>query len=124
MDLCRRKCVENIVTAVIPRTETNLAEDKNAAELMRKDTIIPALRSNKPLQLDFGGVQITTQSFIHALLAEPLRLFGPDHFTGRIFFARASTQVKQVLKIVVQHVAAESDGGREVTDFSRSDEKT
>ncbi len=34
----------------------------------------PAILDGKLVLLDFSGVSICTQSFLHALLAEPLRL--------------------------------------------------
>ena len=69
---------------------------------------MPILERDGRLQFDFGGVQVTTQSFVHALLAEPLRKFGPENLTGRIYFVRASAQVKQVLAIVVESIISEA----------------
>lgn len=115
LDLCRKNPVDGIELFAVPRTAANLAEDKGKADSLRKEHIGPHLKMGIPLQLDFGGVQIATQSFVHALIAEPLRRFGPERFKGLVHFVRVSSQVRQVLRIVVQHVRMELDAGGETS---------
>ena len=53
------------------------AENKDVAQLLRVDKIIPALERDEEVQLDFAHVEGTTQSFIHALISDLLRKYGP-----------------------------------------------
>ncbi len=69
--------------------------------------IMPALREDRVVSIDIGGVTLTTQSFMHALLAEPLRFLGADRIQGRVWVTGASRQVKQVARLVVGYVLDE-----------------
>ena len=44
------------------------AENKDIAGKLRDETILPTLRSNQEVTLDFNGVEGATQSFVHAMI--------------------------------------------------------
>lgn len=54
------------------------AGDKDQARELREKYVVPALRARHELELDFGQVEVATQSFIHALISSPLRESGED----------------------------------------------
>ncbi len=49
-------------------------EDTAKALRAAQDTLIPWLMARKVISLDFRNIPICTQSFLHALLYEPLRI--------------------------------------------------
>ena len=53
--------------------------------------------------LDFSGVSGTTQSFIHALISEPIRRFR-DVALEKIHYKNCSDVVKEVIKTVSEYM--------------------
>lgn len=49
-------------------------EDTSEAIKFSKDKLVPRILEKQAIELDFQGIPICTQSFLHALLYEPLRL--------------------------------------------------
>jgi uncharacterized protein DUF4325 len=78
------------------------AEDKDAAKELRKDVILPALLENKTVVLDFSNVTSSTQSFVHALIGEPLQKFG-EAVLGRMEFHACAPQIKTLVELVVDY---------------------
>lgn len=91
-------------TIEVPPDVGNMAQNKIAATQIRQERILPALREGRRLILSFHGVALTTQSFVHALLAEPLRTLGPREALERLLYARCSDQVREVVRLVVGYV--------------------
>jgi hypothetical protein len=88
------------------------AEDKDAAAQIREKQILPAVRGQGAVELDFTGVDLATQSFIHALIAQPLRVGGEDALK-RIVFKGCCKPVRGMVETVVQYVLeTEDDEGR------------
>ena len=50
------------------------AEDIGGARRFAEKTLFPRLTAKQPVVLDFRSIPILTQSFLHGLLYEPLRL--------------------------------------------------
>ncbi len=50
------------------------AEDTSAAMRVAQQELTPRIFQREPVLLDFAGLNIVTQSYLHALLFEPLRL--------------------------------------------------
>ncbi len=46
------------------------AEDKDIARDLRMNRLTPALEKGEDVTLDFDGVELATQSFIHALISD------------------------------------------------------
>jgi hypothetical protein len=78
------------------------AEDKDSAKELRKTVIMPSLLSRKIVILDFCGVTSSTQSFVHALIAEPLQKMGED-VLSRLEFRSCAPQVKNLVELVVDY---------------------
>ena len=54
----------------------DFAQNKDIATSIRQKEIMPFLTKNEEVILDFSGITGSTQSFIHALIAEPLQIYG------------------------------------------------
>jgi hypothetical protein len=79
------------------------AENKDKAKELRINKVIPALKSDKILVMDFNGVSGTTQSFIHALISEPIRKYG-DLALDRLEYKNCSDVVKEIIKTVYEYM--------------------
>lgn len=79
------------------------AENKDVAKDIRSNSIIPALSKNEKIVLDFDGVGGTTQSFIHALISEPIRRFR-DFALDNIEYKNCNDIVKEVIKTVYEYM--------------------
>jgi hypothetical protein len=78
-----------------------VAEDKDRARELRLEVILPALTKEKNwVRLDFKGIEITTQSFIHALIAEAIQRWG-QAVLDRIEFKGCNDDVQEVISTVV-----------------------
>lgn len=51
-----------------------IKEDTPAASALSLNEIRPRILAKTPVELDFGGLDLCTQSWLHALLFEPVRL--------------------------------------------------
>lgn len=78
------------------------AEDKDEARELRKNEIMPALLANKRVVLDFCGVTSSTQSFVHALIREPLQKIG-EGVLERLEFRSCAPQIKSLVELVVDY---------------------
>lgn len=84
------------------------AENKDVAKALRINKIIPTLADGKDVVLDFSGVSGTTQSFIHALISEPIRRFR-DIALEKIEYKNCSDIVKEVIKTVFEYMQESLD---------------
>jgi len=78
------------------------AEDKDAAKELRKTVILPALLKNSTVILDFSGITSSTQSFVHALIGEPLQKIG-ENVLSRLEFRSCAPQIKSLVGLVVDY---------------------
>lgn len=79
------------------------AENKDVARDIRLQEIIPALKENEEVVLDFEKVGAATQSFIHALISDILRNYGND-VLERITFKSCNDTIKKIINIVVDYM--------------------
>jgi hypothetical protein len=79
------------------------AENKDVARAIRVREIIPALDKKKEVVLDFSKVEAATQSFMHALISDVLRKFGPEAL-DRIAFKSCNDTVKKIISIVADYM--------------------
>ena len=84
------------------------AENKDIAKDLRISKIMPALLNNKTVELDFYGVSGTTQSFVHALISDPIRQFG-DVALENLEYKHCSAVVKEVVKTVYAYMQESID---------------
>jgi hypothetical protein len=86
----------------IPSGFGNFSEDKDLAREIRRNQIIPALNKNEYVVLDFSQVKLATQSFIHALIGEVLKLHG-EEILDRIEFKNCSSPIKELITMVIDY---------------------
>ena len=79
------------------------AENKDIARDLRLGEIIPALEKKESVELNFAGVDATTQSFIHALISDLLRKYGAE-VLDRIEFKSCNDTVRKIITIVVDYM--------------------
>jgi len=80
----------------------SFAENKDVARSLRMDAIEPALEGGDDITVDFGGVELATQSFVHALISSVIRRHG-SQVLDRISFANCTEAVRGVVEIVVEY---------------------
>jgi hypothetical protein len=81
----------------------SFAENKDFARDIRQREIIPALEKGRTVILNFEGVESTTQSFIHALISDLLRKFGPE-ILDRLMFQKCNETIQKIIHIVVDYM--------------------
>ncbi len=81
----------------------SFAENKDIAREIRLQEIIPALERQEQITLDFDAVTSTTQSFIHALISDAIRKYGPDSL-DEMNFKSCNKNIQQIIKIVVEYM--------------------
>jgi hypothetical protein len=91
-----------VVAIEIKRWTGDFAEDKDAAAELREGQIREALDQGQGVVLDFEGVRVATQSFVHALVSDVLRVHG-ERILDRITFKGCTTAVKGIVETVVQY---------------------
>lgn len=87
---------------------SDFAENKDVAKSLRVTEIMPTLAEGRVVILDFSGVSGTTQSFIHALISEPIRQFR-DVALENIHYKNCSDVVKEVIKTVSEYMQESLD---------------
>lgn len=84
------------------------AENKDIARDIRINKIIPSLKNKKKVILDFEKVEATTQSFIHALISDVLRLYNID-VLDMIVFKSCNPTIREIITIVVNYMQESLD---------------
>lgn len=86
----------------------NFAENKDVAKKLRINTIMPALAKNEEILLDFAGVLGATQSFIHALISDPIRDFREVAFDN-LAYKNTNNDIREVISIVYRYMQESLD---------------
>lgn len=79
------------------------AENKDVAAQLRDQKIIPVLKQHKIVCLDFSGVTSATQSFIHALISEAMRVYTAN-VLDQIEFKGCNDKVRKIIVIVTDYM--------------------
>ena len=79
------------------------AENKDVAQDLRVRVLMPALARGEPVILDFQGAKGATQSFVHALISEPFRIYG-EKTLDLIQFKDCNKFIKQIVTIVTEYM--------------------
>ena len=90
------------IIKLLPKTGV-FAENKDIARDIRIKNITPVLEKNEEITLDFEGVESATQSFIHALISELIRIFGGE-ILDNIYFKNCNKSIKEIINIVVDYM--------------------
>jgi len=97
----------------IPSETGGFQEDKDLGKVIRTEQILPALAAGEVVRLDFSKVSYATQSFVHALIGEALKIHG-EAVLERLEFHKCSEQLQTVIELVVGY----SLGGFSVPESS------
>ncbi len=79
------------------------AENKDIASRLREHDVLPTLRDSHEIMLDFAGVEGATQSFVHAMISQAFREFGPE-VLDHIVFKHCNDSVRGIIEIVVDYM--------------------
>lgn len=82
--------------------ESGFTDDKDEAKRIRIETILPALKDQSKIVLDFSEVKSSTQSFVHALLGEVLQRYRDDAL-NKIEFRKCTRLMKSLIQLVVDY---------------------
>jgi hypothetical protein len=80
----------------------DFGEDKDTAATLREQRIRPCIERNEVITLDFEGVTLVTQSFVHALISDVLRVRGESALEV-MEFQNCAPVVKGIVSTVVQY---------------------
>lgn len=80
----------------------SFAENKDIASNLKNTLIKPQFTNKDIIILDFGSVELTTQSFIHALISEILREHG-EAALDSIEFKNCNKIIRGIIETVVQY---------------------
>jgi hypothetical protein len=80
----------------------DFGEDKDTAARIREEVIKPSAQRGETIVVDFEGVTLVTQSFVHALISDVLRNGGEDAL-DRLEFKNCSAVVRGIISTVVQY---------------------
>lgn len=81
----------------------SFAENKDTAQEIRREQIIPALKRNEEVTLDFARIDSATQSFVHALISDLIRKYG-NNVLDRVLFKSCNETVQKIISIVVDYM--------------------
>ncbi|HEX8931771.1 MAG TPA: STAS-like domain-containing protein [Patescibacteria group bacterium] len=90
----------------------DFAENKDIAKKLRIETIMPALSKGDEVILDFDGVGGATQSFIHALISDPIRKLKGVAFENLVY-KNANDDIREIISIVYRYMQESLDGNSE-----------
>lgn len=81
----------------------DFAENKDIAKTLRLKEIIPTLLKGEDVVLDFAGVSGATQSFMHALISDPIRKFRNTAF-DKMAYKNVNENIKEIISIVYRYM--------------------
>lgn len=79
------------------------AENKDIAKKVRIAEIMPALSKGHEVVIDFTGVSGATQSFIHALVSDPIREYKETAF-DKLIYKNANKDIREIISIVYRYM--------------------
>jgi len=105
-------CPETGLAIEIKPTVGSMIEDKDVANRLRKELVIPALKSGQPVGLDLRGASVMTHTFGHALLYEAFRL-ARDSSRALIFVHARDRQIRDIVRMVARYAHEDAAAGNE-----------
>lgn len=99
------------------------AENKDIAKKIRLEIIFPTLLQGKEVVLDFSGVTGATQSFIHALISDPIRELRDIAF-DKLVYKNANDDIQAVISIVYRYMQESLDYDTTLDEPSDPDQTT
>lgn len=93
----------------ISRIAGDFAENKDIAKKVRIEEIMPSLSKGNEVVLDFSGVNGATQSFIHALISDPIRELKDAAFDNLVY-KNANDNIREIISIVYRYMQESLNG--------------
>lgn len=90
-------------TIVLQNIVGDFGENKDLARTIRQKDIIPTIAQGDSIALDFTGINGATQSFIHALIAEPIIRYREQAFEN-LFYINTNDSVSEIISIVYRYL--------------------
>lgn len=90
-------------TVLIKQEAGIFAENKDIASAIREKVVLPTLRDNQEITIDFQDVEGATQSFIHAMISQAIREFGPE-VLDHIIFKNCNDSIRGIVEIVADYM--------------------
>lgn len=81
----------------------DFAENKDIAKRLRLEKIMPALSQGDEVVLDFDGISGATQSFVHALISDPIRKLKNITFDN-LAYKNANEEIREIISIVYRYM--------------------
>ena len=81
----------------------SFAENKDIAQTLRKEKIIPSIDKKEEVILDFEKIDAATQSFIHALISDLIRNYGHD-ILDKISFKNCNLTIQKIIGILLDYM--------------------
>lgn len=101
----------------------DFAENKDIAKRIRLEVIFPHLSKGNEVVLDFIGVKGATQSFIHALISDPIRELRDTAFE-KLIYKNANDDIQTVISIVYRYMQESLDYASEPNKLNDPDQTT
>jgi hypothetical protein len=105
------KTTANPEVVPIEKLAGGFAEDKDVARNIRQESILPRLAAGKNIVLNFEGVSVATQSFIHAMISEALRIHN-GRALKLLEFKSCNSTVKSVVLTVIEYSLSPQTAGQ------------
>jgi len=86
----------------------DFAENKDIAKKIRVEIIMPGLSKGDEVVLDFYGVSGATQSFIHALISDPIRKLKDVAFDN-LMYQNANNDIREIISMVYRYMQESLD---------------
>lgn len=86
----------------------DFAENKEIAKKLRIEIIMPALSKGGEVILDFNNINGATQSFIHALVSDPIRHFR-DIAYDNLYYKNTNKDIQKIISIVYRYMQESLD---------------
>lgn len=83
--------------------QKDFAENKDIGKEIRANEIMPELKKNNEVILNFAKIDRASQSFIHSLISNPIREYG-DKALELIVFKECNNKVKEMINIVLGYL--------------------
>ncbi len=79
------------------------AGNKDIAKVIRLNELLPHIKTEENIILDFNMVETATQSFIHALISDVIRQEGIS-VLEKIYFKNCNETIKKIISIVTEYM--------------------
>ena len=90
----------------------DFAENKDIAKKLRIEKIMPVLSRGDEVILDFNGVSGATQSFVHALISDPIRKL-KNIALDNLAYKNTNDDIREIISIVYRYMQESLDGSSE-----------